>query len=222
MPSLSDMTKAETFKEGLSRYLSAAQLTALRQVRVGFAGAGGLGSNACMLLARSGVENFVLVDGDTVDHSNLNRQHYFPCHVGQAKVAALAEQVRALNPEVQANCHECWLTTENIPSMLEKADIWVEALDEAGMKRRFVEAALQAGCFVVSASGIAGYGGPPMQKKVLGTKLVLVGDFSTDISQAPPLAPRVMQAAAMQADAVLEYVLNLYVPNVSNVHKIDN
>ena len=51
---------------------------------------------------------------------------------------------------------------------------------------------------VASASGMGGYGGPPMQKRRLG-RLTLVGDFTTDVLAAPPLAPRVTQAAALLA-----------------------
>lgn len=196
-----------SFAEGLTRYLSQPQLHALAAVRVGLAGCGGLGSNVAMLLARSGVQHFVLVDDDTVDASNLNRQHYFPAHVGRPKVEALAEQLSALNPCSEALCCHLRLSADTLPDMLPRADLWVEAFDDAGMKRRFVEACLAVPCFVASASGIAGFGGPPMQKRKLGQKLVLVGDFSTDIATAPPLAPRVMQAAALQADAVLEYIL---------------
>lgn len=192
---------------GLTRYLTAAQLKLLSSVRVGFVGCGGLGSNGVMLLARSGVQNFVLLDDDTVDASNLNRQHYFPKHVGMPKVEALAEQLRILNARVQLECLQQRLTPKNMGALLGKASLWVEALDDASMKRQFVECCLEASCFVVSASGVAGYGGLPMQKKMLGDKLVLVGDFATDIAFAPPLAPRVMEAAALQADAVLEYVL---------------
>lgn len=200
--------------EGLQRYLSPAQRKALASVRVGFAGVGGLGSNAAMLLARTGVGRFLVVDGDVVEPSNLNRQQYFPEHVGMAKVDALADILRRLNPDILVERRCLWLNGENMPSLLPQADIWVEALDEPYIKRDFVESALTAGIFTVSASGLAGWGGPPMQRRRLGDKLVLVGDFHTSVDNHPPLAPRVMQAAAMQADAVLERILGV-MPDVS-------
>ena len=49
-----------------------------------------------------------------------------------------------------------------------------------------------------------------MTRRIMGGtrgRLTVVGDMQTDIAQCPPLAPRVMQCAAMQADAVIEYVL---------------
>ncbi|MBO5491259.1 MAG: sulfur carrier protein ThiS adenylyltransferase ThiF, partial [Desulfovibrio sp.] len=69
-----------------------------------------------------------------------------------------------------------------------------------------VENALLAGCRVASASGMGGWGGPAMTRRTLGT-MVLVGDFTTDVLTAPPQAPRVTEAAALLADAVLEMLL---------------
>ena len=203
---------SNTLEQGLLRHLSPEQLARLAAARVGFAGAGGLGSNCAMMLARSGLTQFVLVDGDVVDASNLNRQHYFPRHVGQSKVLALSAQLRELG-DIDIDARRIRIDARNLPGILALASIWVEALDAAATKRLFVEEALRAGVFCVSASGLAGWGGPPMQRRVLMRKdalprLVLVGDFSSEVSESfPPLAPRVMQAAAMQADVVLEHIL---------------
>lgn len=57
----------------------------IENVCIGIAGLGGLGSNIAMMLARSGIRHFVLADFDIVDESNLNRQHYFPEHLGRKK-----------------------------------------------------------------------------------------------------------------------------------------
>ncbi len=195
--------------QGLEKYLLPQELTKLRSTRVGIAGCGGLGSNVAMLLARSGVEDMILIDHDTVEPSNLNRQQYYPQHVGRHKVQALEELLLALNPSMRLEKHVLRLGQDNLTEMLTKAPLWVEALDEAVSKRLFVERALMAQRFTVSASGIAGCGGAPMQKRVMGKYLVIVGDFSSDVAHLPPLAPRVMQAAALQADALLEHILTL-------------
>jgi sulfur carrier protein ThiS adenylyltransferase len=203
---------SSALEQALRRHLLPEQRARLAAARVGFAGAGGLGSNCAMMLARSGLRRFVLVDGDVVDASNLNRQHYFPRHVGQSKVLALSEQLRELG-DMCLDARQVRLDAGNIQDMLACAPIWVEALDEPAAKGLFVEEALRAGIFCVSASGLAGWGGPPMQRRVLrhqdgAPRLILVGDFTTAVSQTrPPLAPRVLQAAAMQADAVLEHIL---------------
>ena len=55
---------------------------------------------------------------------------------------------------------------------------------------------------------LAGWGGVPMTARKLGSRLVVVGDHVSGIGPGmPPLAPRVVMAAAMEADAVLEMLL---------------
>lgn len=196
----------EIFRRGLERYLTAEQLDKLRHTSIGIAGAGGLGSNAAMLLARSGIERMVLIDHDTVEPSNLNRQHYWPDQAGVPKVHALAGHLLALNECMHLRLMQTRLTAENMPEVIDSADIWVEALDNAQIKKSFVEVALRLGHKVVCASGIAGYGGTPMEIRRLDN-LIAVGDFTSSTDNLPPLAPRVMQAAAMMADCVLQLIL---------------
>lgn len=195
-------------RRGLARYLAPEQLARLQSVRVGIAGAGGLGSNAALMLARSGVEHFLLIDHDVVDASNLNRQQFWPRHVGRPKVDCLAELLRELNPAVTADCRQERITADSLPALLPVCPLWVEALDGAADKRLLVERAMLGGRHVVSASGMGGYNGAPMQKRALGS-LTLVGDFTTDILEAPPLAPRVTEAAALLADAALTCILDV-------------
>ena len=88
--------------------------------------------------------------------------------------------------------------------LVARCPLWLEALDGAADKRLLVERAMLSGRRIASASGMGGFGGKPMQKRVLGN-LVLVGDFETDILEYPPLAPRVTEAAALlAADPLLE------------------
>ena len=70
----------------------------LDHATVGIAGLGGLGSNIAVHLARLGVGRLVLVDFDTVEISNLNRQHYTMKDIGIPKTLALLEQLEAINP----------------------------------------------------------------------------------------------------------------------------
>ena len=178
----------------------------LEAARVGIAGAGGLGSNAAMMLARSGVGCLILIDGDRVEASNLNRQHYFPEHLGMAKVDALAIQLRALNPDIRVDARKLWLDQGNAPALLQEADLWIEAMDDAQTKALFASLALAAGKTVICGSGMGGFGGYAMRRRRIGG-MIVVGDMKTDIARHPPLAPRVTQCAAMQADAALEWLL---------------
>lgn len=193
---------------GLARYFSPQALEKLAQARVGIAGAGGLGSNCAMLLVRSGVKRLTIVDFDQVEASNLNRQLYLPEDVGRLKVAALGESLLRVSPDLDLCLRGERLSAENAPLVFKGCDVVVEALDRAEYKAALIGALADSGAFLVSASGLCGLGGPPMRKKRLGERLVCVGDFETAPDDGhPPLAPRVMQAAALEAEAVLEILL---------------
>lgn len=194
-------------KTGLQCYFNENQLQRLASVRLGIAGAGGLGSNIAMLLARSGIEKFVLIDRDKIELSNLTRQHYWPDQVGEKKVSALCGHLLNLNPSCQIKTCHLDLLNHDLIALLAQADIWIEALDDSIAKKIFVETALLQKKTVIAASGIAGYGGQPLQKRILGN-LTVIGDFQSSVDHAPPLAPKVMQAAAMMADRALELILD--------------
>jgi sulfur carrier protein ThiS adenylyltransferase len=194
--------------QGLRRYLSDDALDRLARARIGIAGAGGLGSNLAMLLVRSGVRHFVVVDGDRVEASNLNRQFYWPEDMGKPKVAVLRDRLLALEPSLSFDGRMEWLHPENAAAAFAGCDIAAEALDEAESKAGICSALLAAGFFVVAASGLCGYGLPPMRVRAVGDSFVCVGDFTSGLADGmPPLAPRVVQAAALQADVILARIL---------------
>ena len=192
--------------DGALSCFTEAQRLRLSAARVGIAGAGGLGSNVAVMLARCGVGHLILIDHDTVEASNLNRQHYFPEHLGAAKVDALKKQLLTLNPELDVDARNMRLDSLNIPAVLPDAELWIEALDDASVKALFASAAMAAKKPVICGSGMGGFGGFAMKRRRLGC-LTVVGDMKTDVAARAPLAPRVMQCAAMQADAALEWLL---------------
>jgi len=195
--------------QGLQRYWKPEALAALASVKVGIAGAGGLGSNVAMLLVRSGVRRLLVVDHDRVEPSNLNRQCYWPEDVGKPKVEALRDRLLALEPELLLNVSREQITAATAWTLFRDCAIVVEALDEAGIKAALCSALLAEGTYVVAASGIGGCGMAPMQVRRVGGSFVCVGDFVSAVNEdTPPLAPRVMQAAALQADAVLAKILD--------------
>lgn len=196
---------------GLARYFSEKQLRALRRARVGIVGAGGLGSNVAMMLARSGVRHLTLADHDLVDASNLNRQAYFPSDVGKSKVLALSGHLLKLEPDMALVVHELPVTRNNALSLFADCPVVVEAADDAGVKAALYEVFAPVKEFYVTASGLAGFGGSGDRAMICRRprkNVAAVGDFTVAVdADNPPFAPRVMQAAAMQADAVLAYIL---------------
>ncbi len=190
----------------LARYLPLEHITRLGNVCIGIAGAGGLGSNCAMLLVRSGIRRLRIADPDSVERSNLNRQFFFPDQVGHSKVEALAENLRTLNPSLDLELLQERLDGPAAASFFSDCDIVAEAVDDAATKQELVHALLEAGHNVVAASGMGGWGGD-MHRRILG-RLTVVGDFTAEVGPgAPPLAPRVMMAAAMQADEIIRRIL---------------
>ena len=184
----------------------------LSQFKVGIAGAGGLGSNCAIALARTGIGSLVLCDHDVVDKSNLNRQYYFTYQVGMVKTEALRNNITQVNPEVIVVTYNIILDRSNIPEIFSGCDVIVEAFDSKEMKEMLVETIQEKmpGVPLIVGSGLAGWGqSETLRYRKIDETLYLCGDESTEVSdEMPPLAPRVAMVAGMQANTVVEILMN--------------
>lgn len=117
----------------------------LRAARVLVIGAGGLGVPVLTYLAGAGIGTIGIVDGDTLDASNLHRQTlYSLADVGKPKAALAAERLRALNPEVNARAHLERFTVANAAQLLADYDLVIECSDNFATKFLTNDAALAA------------------------------------------------------------------------------
>jgi sulfur carrier protein ThiS adenylyltransferase len=184
----------------------------LSRFRVGIAGAGGLGSNCAVALARCGVGTLVLCDFDIIEPANLNRQYYFADQVGMAKTIALKENISRIDPEIKVITHQQKINKDNISSIFEGCDIIVEAFDSSDMKEMLIETvqAAMPGIPVIVGSGMAGWGrNDTIRSRKLDESLYVCGDESTEVSDIqPPMAPRVGIVANMQANIVIEILMD--------------
>ncbi len=182
----------------------------LKGKRVGIAGAGGLGSNCAVALARVGLGNLVIADFDVVSEGNLNRQYFFYEQIGEKKVIALKENIRRINPIVVVEVHDVKLSDSNIPEVFKDCDVIVEAFDLAEMKQMILETVLDKmpETPIVAGLGMAGWGDNESIHYRKEGMLHICGDEKTEIAEdIPPLAPRVGIVANMQANTVLEILL---------------
>jgi adenylyltransferase/sulfurtransferase len=102
----------------------------LKQAKVLCIGTGGLGAPLGLYLAAAGVGRIGLVDFDTVDFTNLQRQVLFgTSDVGRPKIEAAAEHLRNLNPTIQIDTFETRLTSENAFDLFKDYDIIVDGTD---------------------------------------------------------------------------------------------
>ncbi len=178
---------------------------------VGIAGAGGLGSNCAVALARVGIGKLVVADFDRVTRKNLNRQYYFNDQVGQQKVYALADTMYFINMDMKIVPVNKKLTPQNIGTIFKDCDVIVEAFDLAEMKQMLIETVqmLWPERPLVTGLGMAGWGDSNSIRTTRVDNLYICGDGVSETGpEAPPIAPRVGMVANMQANVVLEILLN--------------
>lgn len=116
-------------------YVSPETQARIRETRLLVAGCG-IGSTFAETAARIGFEHLTLVDGDTVSAHNLNRQAFVAADVGRPKVEALADRLRAINPEIQVRPIAENLGPHNTDGLVAEADLifdTVDFLDLAGI-----------------------------------------------------------------------------------------
>lgn len=200
-----------SFEKALVTKLGEKRLEKIEKVKIGIAGAGGIGSNCAQYLARCGFKHFLIVDFDLVETSNLNRQFYFLNQVGKPKVEALKENLLAINPDIKSEILCIKITQANVSKLFRDCEIIVEAFDCPQAKKMLVEEYLSSQKLLIGVSGIAGWGNSNQIKvHKIKEKFYVVGDLSSESTEeTPPLAPGVNIAAAKQADVILNYVLQM-------------
>jgi adenylyltransferase/sulfurtransferase len=102
----------------------------IRNTSVLCIGAGGLGSPIAMYLAAAGIGRLGIVDFDTVDYSNLQRQIlHSDADVGHSKADSAKAAIQALNPNVQVDLHKVRITADNAFDLIRPYDIVVDGTD---------------------------------------------------------------------------------------------
>lgn len=125
-------------------------------------GAGGLGSPAAFYLAAAGIGAIGLMDGDTVDLSNLQRQIlHTTASVGANKTASAQERLEALDPSIRIELYAFRLTQKNAPEILPGYDFVIDATDNFDSKFLIARACHQA-AKPYSHAGIRNFHGQTM------------------------------------------------------------
>lgn len=183
----------------------------LKNYTIGIAGVGGLGSNCAVALARVGIGKLIISDFDVVSETNLNRQYFFRDQLGEKKIFALKENIQRINSDIEIVTHDIKLNEDNISGIYKDCDVIVEAFDLAEMKKILIETCLSKlpEKPIVLGLGMAGFGKSNLIKFRQSENLYICGDEESEIADDnPPLAPRVGMVANMQANTVLEILLN--------------
>ncbi|GEM65388.1 tRNA threonylcarbamoyladenosine dehydratase [Sphingobacterium sp. PCS056] len=121
-------------------------------------GLGGVGSFAAEFICRGGVGKMTIIDGDTVDPSNRNRQlPALATNHGMSKAQIMRDRLLAINPELDLTIIEDFVLPEKISDLLDlKPDYAVEAIDSITPKLFFIRQALERKVRFVSSMGAGG------------------------------------------------------------------
>jgi tRNA A37 threonylcarbamoyladenosine dehydratase len=138
-------------------------------------GLGGVGSFAAEFIARAGVGEMTIIDGDIVDPTNRNRQ--LPALAtthGLSKAVLMHDRLMQINPELKLNTIREFVTPERVATIMEQPyDYVIEAIDSITPKVTVIASALRMNLKIVSSMGAGG--------KMDPTKLEVADISKTDI-----------------------------------------
>ena len=162
--------------EGFSReerLIGKENLEKLTKAKVAVFGIGGVGSFVVEGLARAGIGKFLLVDNDTIDITNINRQiHANITTVGKNKVDVMKERLLDINPDLNIKAIKKLYNAETSDEILtEDYDYVVDAIDMVTSKIKLIETCKEKGFNIISSMG--------MGNKLDPTKIVVTDIYKT-------------------------------------------
>ena len=127
----------------------------LQSAKVLVFGIGGVGGYTVEALARAGIENFCLVDGDDVAESNINRQIIATTKtLGMPKVEVMKERILEINPSAKVETKKMFYLSGNSNEIdFEKFDYIIDAIDTITAKLDIIQKAKNLGKNIISAMG---------------------------------------------------------------------
>lgn len=209
MPKLSKAQLSKT----LQARIGAANLKKLERPVIAIAGVGGIGSFVALLLAKTGIENFIIADKDEVSLSDINRQAYSLNHVGKPKTKAIAQIIKQVNPYAKITAFNGMVTKQTVKKIFGGADILIEGFDSPKAKAMLLTSFLKEcpGKPVITACGVVGFESCSLLRQTtVADNLYAVGDMENECSAKISLAaPRVAASAGMMANLAVRIILGL-------------
>lgn len=146
----------EDWKQRTRLLLGEEKMERLQQAHVLVVGLGGVGAYAAEMICRAGVGRMTIVDADTVQPTNINRQlPALHSTMGKEKEEVLAARFKDINPDIQLTVLPVFLKDDNIPELLDAAryDFIVDAIDTLAPKCYLIAEALKRHIKIVSSMG---------------------------------------------------------------------
>ena len=219
LPDSNTDTLAEIYsRQIMMKEVGQAGQQAIANASVLVIGCGGLGAPVLYYLAAAGIGHLGLCDGDTVSHSNLNRQLLYTMDdIGKPKASTAGIRLHTLSPRLLTTVYDNWLDEGFADSIVPEYDICVDCLDNFNTRFILNDACIKAGKPFVHA-GISEFYGQLMTVTP-GTGPCLRCIFPTEKQKdesAKPfgvVGPTPGAVGAFQALEVLKYILGLPVSN---------
>ena len=143
-------------------------LERLIESRVMVLGLGGVGSACAEALARGGIGSLILIDGDAIEESNINRQALaYYSTIGRVKTDVMEEMIDDINPDCRTFSQELFLTKDNLATSLSafpRPDYVIDCIDTVTAKLSVVEWCLNQEIPLLSAMGAANKLDPTLLK----------------------------------------------------------
>ena len=146
----------EDWKQRTRLLLGEEKMERLQQAHVLVVGLGGVGAYAAEMICRAGVGRMTIVDADTVQPTNINRQlPALHSTMGREKAEVLAARFKDINPDIQLTVLPVFLKDDNIPELLDAAryDFVVDAIDTLAPKCYLIAETLKRHIKIVSSMG---------------------------------------------------------------------
>ena len=146
----------EDWKQRTRLLLGEEKMERMQQAHVLVVGLGGVGAYAAEMICRAGVGRMTIVDADTVQPTNINRQlPALHSTMGKEKAEVLAARFKDINPDIQLTVLPVFLKDDNIPELLDAAryDFIVDAIDTLAPKCYLIAEALKRHIKIVSSMG---------------------------------------------------------------------
>jgi molybdopterin/thiamine biosynthesis adenylyltransferase len=182
----------------------------LKRARVFVAGAGGLGSPVSIYLAVAGVGKIRIVDHDTVDLTNLNRQIlHRDGDLGSRKVDSAVDKLRGLNPDVEVEAIGDTINVDNVLRLVEGFDLIVDAMDNLPTRYLLNKAAIDRNIpfFHGAVRGLEGRVMTVIPGETACLRCMYRGPVPEEKFPVIGVAPAVI--GAVQATEVIKYIVGM-------------
>ena len=180
----------------------------LKKASVVIAGAGGLGSPIAMYLAVAGVGHLRLIDCDTVETANLNRQLlHWQKDVGRAKSESALDKLIHLNPDIQVEVRNTKIDARNAPDLVAGCNAVVDALDNLATRYILNRVAVTHGIafFHGAVNGFEGRAMSILPGKSACLRCLYKGPVPQDVTPVIGVTPGII--GAIQATEVIKFLV---------------